>query len=154
MTVTVLLGYEKQTHWGPAKTIVVDEHPSEINPEDVYHACNRIEDCATDRAMMLEMGMDPFYGILRALLDTAKATSMMVGDIIWLQSDEGADLGGWRVDSFGFSELSRLSTTWRELTQGTELHIWFPKDRPPLTPPRSFDEVEAAGLDGTLRETP
>jgi hypothetical protein len=108
--------------------LVLDEHPDEFSPEDIFQACNRIEDAMVDCLMLRAKNLD-WAVPLRLGIDQAPAPSMSVGDQIRVFSHiEGQQIQVLRCDSFGWSGDSTLQ---RDLTpnrvySGALVHFCIP----------------------------
>jgi hypothetical protein len=79
---------------------------TEFNPDDVFLACNRIDDVEVDVNHLVGWQRE-----LRRLLDHHQAPSMSPGDSFDVTSDAGRHVGSWVCDSFG----------WHVENQGAEL---------------------------------
>lgn len=89
-----------------AKVFTVDAPDVEVNPDDIFHAANRIDDVDVD---CRNLNADWLKTIRRAL-DTAEAPSMCGGDTIELIAANGTYLGGWNCESIGWSKIETEAT--------------------------------------------
>jgi len=76
----------------------------ELDPEDIWHAANQVDDVEADCASYKH----GWQRSVRRALVSAGSTSMSVGDTIELCSDTGTYLGGWKVERSGFSVISAV----------------------------------------------
>jgi len=99
MHIIVTLG----KRWTETPTVIqiFSDDIGEINPDDVFHAANRIETEAEDIANLATS----WQRQLRHTIETARAPSMSGGDTFELVSDAGRHLGGWYCESVGWSYI-------------------------------------------------
>lgn len=114
--ITVILGSR------PHVLIMGNEHPHplEFTPEDLYMACNRIGGLRDDieHLMVTDRG---WAQILRRGLDDFGAPSMSVGDMIFVTSATGQELGGWECMPSGFRVLDRHAVRREDAINGGHL---------------------------------
>lgn len=109
LTITTGIKFARLPGRGFTATSFAIEMPDqEINPDDVFHAGNRID---TDENDLANLRHD-WQKVVRRVLDEAEASSISVGDIIEIyggNAETARWLGGWLCESVGWSKLTEAS---------------------------------------------
>jgi hypothetical protein len=93
------------------------DHDPETNPEHIFKAANRIDEVDVDLAHL----PTEWQRVIRRSIDSAGAPSMSVNDAVYVTSDSGEELGGWRCTSFGWVEAE--STRRAAMLNGHLYHV-------------------------------
>jgi hypothetical protein len=107
-------------HLGEHHAIVVTQHPTEFDFDDLFAACNRITTLDGDLRTLEGLGVAVAFRRVRSALEVSGAPSMVPGDTVFIFPPDSIECrAAMRCDDFGWRLTPEcFSTTLTKVVSG------------------------------------